>query len=207
MPQTSTFTSIILHTYDVGEADKFCIVLTKEEGLLTTRARGVRKTKSKLCGHILPFQLLELEIHQGKSGNLITGGRLLSATRHAKEMVSIQDLQLAAHLLMGLLHEAEPVETVFDDLCTYLSTASRRTSSTIYCVRLLAQLGYLPNITEHDVYGLNKQDSETIAQCFYDEWTTIYLPNGTLEHSLLNLCQRIINENSTRTISLLQYAS
>ncbi len=207
MSHTSTFTSIILHTYDVGEADKFCVVLTKEEGLLTTRARGVRKTKSKLCGHILPFQLLALEVHQGKSGNLITGGRLLDDDIARQDAPHIANLQLASHLLMGLLHEGEPVETVFDDLQTYICSTAKRTSTTIYCVRLLAQLGYLPNITDHDVYGLNKEDSATIAKCFNENWTNIYLPGGSLEDSLLNLCQRIVNENSSRAISLLNYVS
>ena len=206
MPHTSTFTSIILHTYNVGEADKFCIVLTKEEGLITARARSVRKTTSKLCGHILPFQLLALEIHEGKSGNLITGGRLLDTTAVEHDTTYIRNIQLASHLLMGLLHEGEPVEAVFDDFHTYITNCDG-TSTTIYCLRLLAQLGYLPNITEHDVYGLSPEDSSTIAACFEDEWTNAYLPSGPIEHSLLDLCQRVVNENSSRNVSLLHYAN
>ena len=158
-------------------------------------------------GTVLPFQLLALEAHQGSRGNLITGGRLLAESATRQDALHIRNLQLASHLLMGLLHEGEPVTAVFEDLQTYILNTAKQTSTTIYCVRLLAQLGYLPNITEHDVYGLNKEDTATIAECFDDGWTEVYLPSGTLEHSLLNLCQRIVNENSNRSISLLNYVS
>ncbi|MBU1911666.1 recombination protein O N-terminal domain-containing protein, partial [Patescibacteria group bacterium] len=48
MPHSQTYNSIILKAYDVGEADRFLILFTREKGRMTARARAVRKLKSKL---------------------------------------------------------------------------------------------------------------------------------------------------------------
>ena len=55
MAHSESVEAVVLKTYDVGEADRFCIVLTKERGRIAARARGVRKLTSKMGGSLLPL--------------------------------------------------------------------------------------------------------------------------------------------------------
>ena len=57
MPQSQTYEALILQSHDVGEADRFLILFTRERGRLAARARAVRKPKSKMGGSLLPLKL------------------------------------------------------------------------------------------------------------------------------------------------------
>ena len=98
MSHSSTYDSIILKTYDVGDADRFCILLTHERGRLAARARGVRKLTSRMGGSLLPLKRVSVDLHEGKSGFLITaahnakmlpskGVRAYLAAQHAIELL------------------------------------------------------------------------------------------------------------------------
>ena len=62
MSRTRSVEAIILRTIDIGDADRFCILFTKEAGRKGARARGVRKTMSRLGGLLLPFRHLRIDL-------------------------------------------------------------------------------------------------------------------------------------------------
>jgi len=80
MGTSRTYEAIVLKTYDIGEADRFCILLTKERGKIAARAKGVRKLTSRMGGSLLPLQHIFINVHEGKSGFLITAIELQSQT-------------------------------------------------------------------------------------------------------------------------------
>ena len=62
---------IILKRVDVGEADRIVTILTPH-GKLTATARGVRKTASKLSGHLELLSQCQLQLAVGKQRDVLT---------------------------------------------------------------------------------------------------------------------------------------
>ena len=72
MPKSQELEAIVLQTHNVGEADRFCILLTKERGKIPVRARGVRKPKSRMGGSLLALQRIQVTVHEGSAGFMVT---------------------------------------------------------------------------------------------------------------------------------------
>ena len=75
-----TVDGIVLRTADFGESSRMLTVFTGEYGLISVRARGVRKAKSKLasCTQLFCYSRFELCKKSGEVYTL-TGGNVLEA--------------------------------------------------------------------------------------------------------------------------------
>lgn len=62
---------IIIKRVDVGEADRVVTILTPH-GKIEATARGVRKTSSKLAGHLELLSACDLQLAHGKTRDVIT---------------------------------------------------------------------------------------------------------------------------------------
>lgn len=71
---------IILRRVNFGEADRILTILTRDQGVISAVARGVRKEKSRLSGGIELFAICDLSLAKSprNSGDLwtITGAKL-----------------------------------------------------------------------------------------------------------------------------------
>ncbi|MFA7253279.1 MAG: DNA repair protein RecO [Patescibacteria group bacterium] len=68
---------IVLKGTNFGEADKILTVFTERFGKIKVIAKGVRKIKSHLAGALEPFMLVDLQLHQGKTFFIATGGVII----------------------------------------------------------------------------------------------------------------------------------
>lgn len=82
---------IILRKTDYAEADRIFVILTKELGKISAIAKGVRKIKSKMGGHLEFFSEINFEFYKSDSSELylINGAENLSVSKKI-----IQDLSL-----------------------------------------------------------------------------------------------------------------
>ena len=65
------YTGIILGKRDIGETDRIYNVYTLEQGKISAIARGVRKSKSKLAGHLENYYLVDLTVMRNRGmGNI-----------------------------------------------------------------------------------------------------------------------------------------
>ena len=55
--------AIVLRTYDLAEADKIVVCLTREAGVVRAVARGARRLKSRFGGGLEPFTLIRLSYY------------------------------------------------------------------------------------------------------------------------------------------------
>ena len=62
---------VIIKRVDVGEADRVLTILTPD-GKIEATARGVRKTSSKLAGHLELLSVCQLQLAHGRSRDVIT---------------------------------------------------------------------------------------------------------------------------------------
>src|SRR5579864_2914277 len=64
--------AIVLKGYDYGEADRILTLLTPHLGKLSAIAKGVRRTKSRMSGHVDLFTRSSLLIARGRQLDIIT---------------------------------------------------------------------------------------------------------------------------------------
>lgn len=149
MARRATLEAVILRTIDVGEADRLCILFTREEGRKAAKARGVRKTASRLGGTLLPFRHTRVDISESETHSAITG---------AVDCADLPDvlgnfeaflrLQQGVELLLALTEDNEPIPGVFDLLLQFIALADNPSALLPFQLRLLHLLGFMP---EHDV--------------------------------------------------------
>jgi DNA repair protein RecO (recombination protein O) len=69
--------AIVLKGYDYGEADRILTLLTPNAGKLRAIAKGVRRTKSRMSGHVDLFTRSTLLIARGRQLDIVTQAETL----------------------------------------------------------------------------------------------------------------------------------
>lgn len=169
MRQHSTCHALVLRTIDIGEADRFCILLTRERGRLGARASGVRKTGSRMSGHLLPLSLVSVELQESGSGARIVGARPLEINNAVqRDMQMFLRAQQGMEFLLKLLQDDEPVPAIFDLSAQFLTLSSGAEHSPVvpFGLRLLALLGLLPLSGYHAEFAsLTAEQQVFVRRC------------------------------------------
>jgi DNA repair protein RecO (recombination protein O) len=69
---------VVLRTQKLGEADRIVTLLTRENGQVRAVAKGVRRTRSKFGARLEPFMLVDVQLHRGRSLDIVTQAETLS---------------------------------------------------------------------------------------------------------------------------------
>lgn len=64
--------AIVLRTHKLGEADRIITLLTREHGRRRAVAKGVRRTSSKFGSRLEPFMVVDVQLWQGRSLDIVT---------------------------------------------------------------------------------------------------------------------------------------
>lgn len=80
---------------DFGEADRLVTLLTDDFGKIRAIAKGTRRTKSRLGGHLEPYARTNLLIARGRNLDIITQAQVLEPMRHLR--TSERSIMYAAH--------------------------------------------------------------------------------------------------------------
>jgi recombinational DNA repair protein (RecF pathway) len=220
MGRARTYEALVLRTYDVGEADRFCILLTRERGRLAARARGVRKLKSRLGGTLLPMNHAHLELHEGSAGFLITGAQLIRTFEVPKNLNNFMHSQQATELLLALLQDDEPVPEILDATLNLLTLKpnqpnqpnkpnkptkpnqpNKPTKLLSYTLHLLSLLGLLPTTTDSNrVQVLNENERAFLEACASENWMEAPSLEEKEYESMKRFCKQIMDEQTSRAL-------
>lgn len=146
---------IILKQRDLSETDKLLTIYTADFGKVQVKARGVRKTTSKLASHILPFTSSQLMLAQGK--NLLTLADSFTINNFYSIRQDLEKTFLAYYIieLMDKFTSFGQSEIIIFDLTekilSLIDWAPRTLYSTIiifYQFSLLNFLGYQPQLKD-----------------------------------------------------------
>ena len=74
-PRTWSSEAIVLRHRPIGDADKICVLLSPARGRVEAVARGVRKPKSKLAGHVAEITLGQFQFAQGRDLFIVSGAQ------------------------------------------------------------------------------------------------------------------------------------
>jgi DNA repair protein RecO (recombination protein O) len=145
--------AIVLKRQDFSEADRLATILTPDLGKVKAIVKGARKPLSKLAGHLEPFSLTKCQLHEGKTFFTVTGAEIISPFVGIRESLG-KTSQAYYYLEMvdALTGEAEEHAVLFwllKDALTHLESTGEtqeRLLRTAFTLRLLANLGFLPEL-------------------------------------------------------------
>ena len=63
---------VVLRTHKLGEADRIITLLTRHHGRVRAVAKGVRRTSSRIGGRLEPFMVADVQLHEGRSLDVVT---------------------------------------------------------------------------------------------------------------------------------------
>src|SRR5437867_11439325 len=71
--------ALVLRQRRLGEADRILTLFTPTYGKMDVKARGVRKTTSRMSGHLQPLTRCMLQMAQGHLSDVVTGSETLES--------------------------------------------------------------------------------------------------------------------------------
>jgi DNA repair protein RecO (recombination protein O) len=108
--------AIVLRTYNLAEADKIVVCLTRSSGVVRAVARGARRLKSRFGAGLEPFTIIALAYYE-KEGRELVSVRQAEIIRSffslAQNTETVAALAYMSELVMEFAPPHEPNEKIF----------------------------------------------------------------------------------------------
>jgi DNA repair protein RecO (recombination protein O) len=148
--------AVVLRAQKLGEADRIVTLLTREHGRVRAVAKGVRKTTSRLGARVEPFMLIDLQLYEGRSLDIITQVETIGpygtaiATDYPRYTAGTAMLETAERLTP---EEGEPVRQLFLLLAGAVRTLAGGGHDPglvldAFVLRALSVAGWAPSFTD-----------------------------------------------------------
>jgi DNA repair protein RecO (recombination protein O) len=152
-PRVYATPAIVLRQRRLGDADKILTLYTARFGKVDAVAKGVRKTKSRLAGHVEPLTQATFQLAKGKSLDIVTQVEATESFQAVRDDLDRLSRGLyAAELLDKFteLHEEHfgLYRLLLDTLRRIGTRADFDTPVRFYEMALLDTLGYRPELEE-----------------------------------------------------------
>lgn len=200
---------IILNKYSFSETSMVIHWLTKNNGLISTAARGVFKPKSKFFGKIDLFYYANIEFKKNIKSDLHSLNDVDLIKTHDWIRSNISALHQASYcatLIEKLVEKDTPITNLFYNFLTFVQSLNKQNASLIpllwFEIKLLSEFGEFPypkevNSPEHNyIYLLVNSDSPINIQIpdkvinEINRYVLKYLPYN---ERLLNLRKKATN--------------
>jgi DNA repair protein RecO (recombination protein O) len=150
MPTYQT-TGIIIGRTNFGEADRIVRILTPDRGKVSAVAKGVRRVKSRLGGHLELFGEADLMLATGRNLDTVASARLKWYPHRLAGAYDRLGLAFAAATAIDRLLEAgQPQPELYEVLAELLRELDAGAAGPLpelwYKLRLLDVLGYRPEL-------------------------------------------------------------
>lgn len=151
-------TAIVIGRTNFGEADRIVRLLTREHGKLSGIAKGVRRIKSRLGGHLELLGHVKMMLAEGKSLEVVTSARLIWYPHNlAANYHRLGQAFMFASMMDRLLEDHQHHPELFDLLLTTLTKLDEGADAALlelwFKLQLLRGLGYQPELSRCSVCG------------------------------------------------------
>jgi DNA repair protein RecO (recombination protein O) len=144
--------AIIIGRHNFGEADRVVVLLTPDRGVIRGVAKGVRKIKGRLAGHLELFSESDIMLAEGRNLDVVTSARLVRHLAVGDDYDRMRLAYLVAEMVNRLSSEEEPHPGLYDlvrDVYEELAVgAPDATLELWFKLRLLDRLGYRPGLDD-----------------------------------------------------------
>lgn len=150
--------ALILKRNDWRECDSRVVLYTKKFGKLSLVARGAKKFKSKIAGHIEPINLVSMLIVKGKAYDYLGSAISQKAYLNIRnDLNALYFVGAALSLFDSQVKEGLPDEELYNFLISWLNTIEEKTKTALskedgellynyFVIRLMVLLGYKPEL-------------------------------------------------------------
>jgi DNA repair protein RecO (recombination protein O) len=148
--------AVVLRTQKLGEADRIITLLTRGRGKVRAVAKGVRRTTSRFGSRVEPFMLVDVQLYEGRSLDVVTQVETIGAyglqitADYGRYTAGTAMLETTDRLIEN---EREPSVQLFLLLAGALRTIAegRHAAGLVldaYLLRALAVAGWAPSFTD-----------------------------------------------------------
>ena len=159
--------AIVLRTFNVGESDRFCILLTENYGRVAARGSGVRRMKSRRAAGLMPLHRIHLTCELRSAGLTISAVTCLD--NYSNSWRDPETFFCAEHgieTVLKLTEEGTPLPEIYALTNIFLRACKKpdsRITVTLFQLKLLSILGSLPSATHSAVSHLPFKPGEPIV--------------------------------------------
>lgn len=152
MEETYNLTAIILNRRPFAEDDGRVVVYSRERGKLDLVARGVKKIKSKLAGHLEPLSLTDIMAVCGRQYDYAGAAVSENCFFNIKnDLAKLAAAGQAVKIFDKLIKPGVADEAIFDLLKDYLEVLNFKKSgfdvlNWFFIFKLLVALGFKPEL-------------------------------------------------------------
>lgn len=143
---------IVIKRMNFGEADRILTILTERFGKVKAMAKGVRKSTSKLGGHLEPFMIVEFQLYEGKTFYTITGAEIISEFPEIhSDLKKTAKVFVIGELVDNFLHEHEKSERIYQILSQILLLIEHNEKNFLvnaFALKLIESAGFQPEFYE-----------------------------------------------------------
>jgi len=144
---------IILKRRNIGEADRLLFIFTEELGKISVLAKGARKIKAKLSGHLEPFSLTNLRLIKGRSLYTVIGAQLQKRFAQPEELEKVAEAGFICEVLDKSLRDEAPHKDLFQSSILALSEVSKfghpsPKVRSFFILEALLETGFHPELTK-----------------------------------------------------------
>lgn len=154
MEETYNIKALILNRKPFSEDGSRVTVYSENLGKLELVARGTKKIKSKLAGHLEPISLVEIMVVRGKQYNYI--GTVVSKDCYVKIKNNFAKIKAAGqaikvfNLIIKLGQSDQDIFHLLKNYFDFLAGASAKTDydffAQLFVLKLLVKLGHKPEL-------------------------------------------------------------
>lgn len=163
-PRTYTAEAVVLRRRNLGEADSIFTVFSLEAGKFDAIAKGVRKTRSHMRGHLEPLSRSRFLLARGRTLDVFTQAETVSSYRAVREDLDRSAEALyCAELADRLTAEHEPQPEVYwllVELLAALDAGAPLQVTRLFETRLLAVVGYEVQVDACAACGARLQEQD-----------------------------------------------
>jgi DNA repair protein RecO (recombination protein O) len=175
--------SLILKTYNLAEADKIVLLLTRDHGIVRGVAKGAKRLKSRFGSALEPFTVVRAAYFQKETLELVSIQRLDLVDSYfaaASDPAFLQKFSYLTEILVDSLPPQDPSETLYRMARACLEAAAQHPDRLdavgfYFEVWLLKLTGYLPRwdrcsqcgseFTESEATGLTVDQKLICGRC------------------------------------------
>lgn len=153
--------SLVLKSYNLGDADKIVVLFTHEHGIVRGVAKGAKRLKSRFGSGLEPFSVVEASYFQKDSQELVSIQKidiLRSNFAAASSPDFLQKFSFLSDILIAFLPPHDPNPTLYRMAKACIETAVTRPDAmqslgVYFEIWLLKLSGYLPDWSRCDQCG------------------------------------------------------
>jgi DNA repair protein RecO (recombination protein O) len=151
VPRLYKTEAIVLRQRKLGEADRILTLFTPAHGKLDAKAKGVRKTTSRMAGHLQPLNRCMVQLAQGRTMEVVAGCETLESFQPLRENLerlsrALYAAELADRFLPERVENLPTYGLLLDTLRRLQAVADADLALRHYEMKLLERSGFRPEL-------------------------------------------------------------